>query len=115
MARTALTVADRNGTIVAQVPDPAGSAGTMLPAWLKPLFRNITADHISQEDLVAQLNEALKLPGLSNAWTMPIKGRIDMLTTGIRTPVGLKISGGDLAEIEQIGADEGAEAAARIS
>jgi len=39
------------------------------------------------------MNEALRLPGLSNAWTMPIKGRIDMLATGIRTPVGLKISG----------------------
>ncbi len=73
------------------------------PGWFKPLFRRITADHISQEELVAQLNEALKLPGLSNAWTMPVKGRIDMLTTGIRTPVGLKISGGDLAEIQQIG------------
>ena len=53
--------------------------------------------------MIGQLNEALKLPGLSNAWTMPIKGRIDMLTTGIRTPVGLKISGADLVQIEQIG------------
>ncbi len=49
------------------------------------------------------MNEALRLPGLSNAWTMPIKARIDMLSTGIRTPVGLKISGGDLARIEEIG------------
>ena len=49
------------------------------------------------------MNDALKLPGLSNAWTMPIKGRIDMLTTGIRTPVGLKISGANLVQIEQIG------------
>ena len=39
----------------------------------------------------SQLNEALKLPGMSNAWTMPIKARIDMLSTGMRTPVGLKI------------------------
>ncbi|MDP3695668.1 MAG: efflux RND transporter permease subunit, partial [Desulfocapsaceae bacterium] len=44
------------------------------------------------------------LPGLANSWTMPIKGRIDMLTTGIRTPVGLKISGADLTVIEEIGA-----------
>jgi Cu(I)/Ag(I) efflux system membrane protein CusA/SilA len=43
-------------------------------------------------------------PGVSNAWTMPIKGRVDMLTTGIRTPVGLKIAGADFAEIEKIGA-----------
>jgi Cu(I)/Ag(I) efflux system membrane protein CusA/SilA len=49
------------------------------------------------------MNEALTLPGLANGWTMPIKGRIDMLTTGIRTPVGLKISGSDLTVIEEIG------------
>jgi Cu(I)/Ag(I) efflux system membrane protein CusA/SilA len=50
------------------------------------------------------MNEALKLPGLANAWTMPIRGRIDMLTTGVRTPVGLKIAGDDLNTIEEIGA-----------
>jgi copper/silver efflux system protein len=74
------------------------------PEWTKDLvFRRITPDHISQEELVNQLNQALKLPGVSNAWTMPIKGRIDMLSTGIRTPVGVKISGGDLKKIEEIG------------
>jgi Cu(I)/Ag(I) efflux system membrane protein CusA/SilA len=73
------------------------------PEWLKSLFRRITPDTISTEELVNQMNQALQLPGLSNAWTMPIKGRIDMLTTGIRTPVGLKITGGDLGQIEQIG------------
>jgi Cu(I)/Ag(I) efflux system membrane protein CusA/SilA len=73
------------------------------PQWLKPLFRSISPDTLSQEELIHQMNEALRLPGLSNAWTMPIKGRIDMLTTGIRTPVGLKISGADLVQIEQIG------------
>jgi Cu(I)/Ag(I) efflux system membrane protein CusA/SilA len=74
------------------------------PSWLKAPLRRIAPERISQEELVAQLNEALKLPGLSNAWTMPVKGRIDMLTTGIRTPVGLKISGGDVATIEETGA-----------
>ena len=59
-------------------------------------LRPVTPDHISAEQLVNELNEALKLPGVSNAWTMPIKARIDMLTTGIRTPVGLKVSGADL-------------------
>jgi Cu(I)/Ag(I) efflux system membrane protein CusA/SilA len=49
------------------------------------------------------MNDALRIPGLANGWTMPIKGRIDMLTTGIRTPVGLKISGADVATIEEIG------------
>ena len=58
----------------------------------------------SQEQLVAELDRALKLPGLSNAWTMPVKGRIDMLTTGIRTPVGLKISGADWNTLDEIGA-----------
>lgn len=74
------------------------------PEPLKQLLRRVTPDRISREELVNQLNQALKLPGVSNAWTMPIKGRIDMLTTGIRTPLGLKISGANLVEIEQIGA-----------
>jgi len=73
------------------------------PEWLKPLFRHFTPDTISPEQLVDQLNAALKLPGVSNAWTMPIKARIDMLSTGMRTPVGLKIHGDDLEKIEEIG------------
>lgn len=73
------------------------------PEWVKPVLRHLAPDHISQEELVAQMNNALQLPGVSNAWTMPIKGRIDMLTTGIRTAVGLKISGNDLKRIEEIG------------
>ena len=63
------------------------------PEWIKPLFRHITPDHISQDELVDQMNQALRMPGVSNAWTMPIKNRIDMLTTGIRTPVGVKVFG----------------------
>jgi Cu(I)/Ag(I) efflux system membrane protein CusA/SilA len=74
------------------------------PGWAKAVFRHITPDHISQEDLISQMNEALGLPGLANSWTMPIKGRIEMLSTGLRTPVGLKISGADLDTIEEIGA-----------
>jgi Cu(I)/Ag(I) efflux system membrane protein CusA/SilA len=73
------------------------------PEWIKRVLRHVTPDHISEEQLVAEMNAALTYPGVSNAWTMPIKGRIDMLTTGIRTPVGLKISGADFAEIEKIG------------
>ena len=73
------------------------------PEWMKPALRHITPDHISEADLVAQMNESLRLPGLSNSWTMPVKGRIDMLTTGIRTPVGLKVRGGDPEVIEKIG------------
>jgi Cu(I)/Ag(I) efflux system membrane protein CusA/SilA len=74
------------------------------PEWAKAVFRHITPDHISQDELISQLNGALSIPGLANAWTMPIKGRIDMLSTGMRTPVGLKVSGGDLDTIEEIGA-----------
>ncbi len=73
------------------------------PEWVKRVLRHVTPDHISEEQLVEEMNAALTYPGVSNAWTMPIKGRIDMLTTGIRTPVGLKISGADFAEIEKIG------------
>jgi Cu(I)/Ag(I) efflux system membrane protein CusA/SilA len=73
------------------------------PEWLKPVFRHFTPDHLSRDELVDQLNQALKLPGVSNAWTMPVKARIDMLTTGIRTPVGIKIYGADVGQIEQIG------------
>ena len=69
------------------------------------IFRHVTPDHISTEQLVEEMNEALKLPGVSNAWTMPIKGRIDMLTTGIRTPVGVKIYGADIKEIERLGTE----------
>ncbi|HVI24074.1 MAG TPA: efflux RND transporter permease subunit, partial [Myxococcales bacterium] len=73
------------------------------PEFVKPLFRRITPDHMSQEELVAELDKALQLPGVSNAWTQPVRGRIDMLTTGMKTPVGLKISGADLKTIDSIG------------
>jgi Cu(I)/Ag(I) efflux system membrane protein CusA/SilA len=73
------------------------------PEWLKPLFRTVTPDHVSTEALISQFNAALQIPGVSNAWTMPIKARIDMLSTGVRTPVGLKISGANLKTIEEIG------------
>ena len=55
------------------------------------------------EKLKDEMNEALAIPGVANAFTMPIKARIDMLATGIRTPVGVKILGPDLAELERIG------------
>ena len=70
------------------------------PEWIKPLFRSGWSDRISEPELIAQLDAALQLPGISNAWTMPIKGRLDMLSTGIRTPVGIKLSGPDLTVIQ---------------
>ncbi|HEY3450674.1 MAG TPA: efflux RND transporter permease subunit [Myxococcales bacterium] len=72
------------------------------PAWLKRVLRSGWRDRITQEELESQMNAALRLPGISNAWTMPIKGRLDMLSTGIRTPVGIKIMGADLGTIERI-------------
>jgi Cu(I)/Ag(I) efflux system membrane protein CusA/SilA len=80
---------------------------TWYSAWapepVKRVFRHITPDVISREELIDEVDQALKIPGLSNSWTMPIRGRIDMLTTGIRTPVGLKIAGADLGHIQDIG------------
>jgi copper/silver efflux system protein len=75
------------------------------PRWLTPVLRRVTDDRITLARLVDEMNEALKLPGISNAWTMPIKGRIDMLTTGVRTPIGVKITGADPREIERLGAE----------
>jgi copper/silver efflux system protein len=54
------------------------------------------------DKLIAEMDKSLQFPGVSNAWTMPIKARIDMLSTGIRTPVGVKVLGTDLAEIEKL-------------
>src|SRR5262249_42764543 len=68
------------------------------PEWLKGILRPIWPDRISHDELVEEMNAALQIPGSTNAWTMPIKNRIDMLSTGIRTPVGIKIFGADLGE-----------------
>ncbi|MGB7844893.1 MAG: CusA/CzcA family heavy metal efflux RND transporter [Candidatus Acidiferrum sp.] len=75
------------------------------PEGAKRVLRHITPDTISTEELVSQMNRALKIPGVNNAWTMPIRGRTDMLTTGIRTPVGLKIAGADLQKIQEVGGE----------
>ena len=74
-----------------------------LPFFLQFPFKWITPEFMSWEELIAEMNQKMNFPGLTNAWTLPIKGRIDMLTTGIRTPVGIKISGSDKNEIERIG------------
>jgi len=61
--------------------------------------------HRTPDELVTAMNDAVQIPGLNNAWTMPIKTRIDMLSTGIKTPVGIKIAGPDLAVLERIGTE----------
>jgi Cu(I)/Ag(I) efflux system membrane protein CusA/SilA len=76
------------------------------PEWLQNILRRAWPDHKTTEELIygpGGLNEALQIPGTVNAWTMPIKARIDMLTTGVRTPVGIKILGNDLTKIQEIG------------
>ena len=57
---------------------------------------------VTVDSLIAEMDKALQFPGVSNAWTMPIKARIDMLSTGIRTPVGIKVFGTDLVEMEKL-------------
>ncbi len=74
------------------------------PGWLQAPLRRIWYDRITTEDIVAELDARLRLPGLTNAWTMPIKARTDMLTTGVRTTIGIKIHGADLETIEALGA-----------
>jgi Cu(I)/Ag(I) efflux system membrane protein CusA/SilA len=75
------------------------------PRWTWRFCEHITPSHISTDQLIAEMDQAVRIPGVTNAWTMPIKNRTDMLTTGIRTPVGLKIYGPDLAQIEHIGGE----------
>ncbi|MEZ5318354.1 MAG: efflux RND transporter permease subunit [Vicinamibacterales bacterium] len=58
---------------------------------------------MTPEKLIQEMNQAIQFPGVTNAWTMPIKTRIDMLSTGIKTPVGIKVSGADLSVLEQVG------------
>ncbi len=73
--------------------------------WLKAPLRLLWPEEktITPEDLITELNNAIQFPGLTNAWTMPIKTRIDMLSTGIKTPVGIKVMGDDLNVLSQIG------------
>ncbi len=74
-------------------------------AFLKDLLRKILPETrpITVSELTDELNRAIQFPGLTNAWTMPIKTRIDMLSTGIKTPVGIKIMGDDLEILSRLG------------
>ncbi|MFI5366986.1 MAG: efflux RND transporter permease subunit [Candidatus Binatia bacterium] len=76
------------------------------PDWFKAVLRHVWRDRVTWEELIYGangMNQALQLPGWTNAWTMPIKNRIDMLSTGVRTPIGVKILGDDLKTIQQVG------------
>jgi Cu(I)/Ag(I) efflux system membrane protein CusA/SilA len=76
---------------------------TMIETFIQLKPRSEWRTGITMADLVAELDARVDIPGLTNAWVMPIKTRIDMLATGIKTPVGVKISGRDLSEIQKIG------------
>lgn len=78
---------------------------SFLPRFLRWPFTWIWPRFMSWEELVAELDAKTKFPGTTNAWTMPIRNRIDMLTTGIRTPVGIKVMGSNLGEIEKVGVE----------
>ena len=83
--------------------DPAPLTMIETVVQLKP--RSEWRPGVDIDDIKRELNERLQIPGLSNAWVWPIKTRIDMLATGIKTPVGVKIAGPDLAVIQQIGTE----------
>jgi len=76
---------------------------TMIETFIQLKPQNEWREGMTTDKLKKELDALVKLPGLTNAWVMPIKTRIDMLATGIKTPVGIKIAGPDLAKIQQIG------------
>jgi len=89
--------------------DPAPFSMMETVVLLKPRreWRTVTRfpwpRRITHEELITLMDDALKIPGTTNAWTMPIKNRIDMLATGVRTPIGIKVFGDDLKQIEAVG------------
>jgi Cu(I)/Ag(I) efflux system membrane protein CusA/SilA len=95
---------------VASVYGKAGRASTATDPAPSEMFETIVnlkpkqewRPGVTIESLTAEMDRALQFPGVSNAWTMPIKSRIDMLSTGIRTPVGVKVIGTDLVEIDRL-------------
>ena len=114
-ARQALQISDKLIMTVPEVASVSGKAGRALSATdpappemfetvinLKP--ESEWRPGMTQDKLVAELDRVVRVPGLANAWTMPIKARIDMLSTGIRTAVGIKVFGPELDKINDIGA-----------
>ena len=95
---------------VASVFGKAGRAGTATDPAPTEMFETVInlkpeaewRPGLTVEGLIAEMDKALQMPGVANAWTMPIKARTDMLSTGIRTPIGIKVYGPDLAGIDQL-------------
>jgi len=115
----AVALLQKQDALLRQVPEvervfgKAGRADTSTdPAPLSMMETTVILKPESQwrrgmkwDDLINDLNRRVQIPGTTNAWTMPIRNRIDMLTTGIRTPVGIKVYGADVKQIESIGRD----------
>ena len=115
--RTAHEAMRKQDSILAEFPEvesvfgKAGRANTATdPAPLAMFETTIVLkpeeewrEGMTWDRLIREMDEAIRFPGIPNSWTMPIKGRIDMLATGIRTPVGIKIFGPELAELERLG------------
>ncbi len=76
---------------------------TMIETFIQLKPKSEWREGLSTKDLIMELNSLVKFPGVTNAWVMPIKTRIDMLATGIKTPVGIKVSGPKLEQIQEIG------------
>jgi Cu(I)/Ag(I) efflux system membrane protein CusA/SilA len=94
-------------TVVLKPPSEWRAKDRWYSSWaphrLKSFLGHMWPEHISWDELIDEMDRELQIPGAINAWTMPIKGRIDMLSTGVRTPIGIKIFGSDLAEIQRVG------------
>jgi copper/silver efflux system protein len=76
------------------------------PQWLRKILGRFWREHKTPDELIygpGGLDQAMQFPGVSNAWTYPIKARTDMLSTGVRTPIGIKIMGADLEKVQQLG------------
>ncbi len=111
-----LQIQDRILKSFPEVESVAGKAGRALtatdPAPLE-MFETVVnlkpesewRPGMTMDKLIAEMDKAMQFPGVSNAWTMPIRARIDMLATGIRTPIGIKVFGKDLTEMERIARD----------
>lgn len=121
-ARELLAQTNRLVKTVPEVQHVFGKAGradtatdpapvSMIESWIRLKPKAEWRAGISVEDLVRELDQRVKLPGVVNSWGYPVKTRMDMISTGIRTPVGIKISGANLGEINRIALD--VEAAVR--
>lgn len=113
-ARQLLQQTDRMIMTVPEVQSAYGKAGrantatdpaplTMIETTVRLKPQSEWREGMTLEKIKRELDAAVQVPGLTNAWVMPIKGRIDMLATGIKTPIGIKIAGPDLAQISAIG------------